>query len=496
MTGKDLPALSIADLQSLLRGREVSPREVIEALRARIEAVDGEIAAYLSLDFEGAAREAEKVNVDLPLGGVPVAIKDIISVAGEPCTCASKILHGYRALYDATVIRKLRAAGAIPFGRTNMDEFAMGSSSENSAMKPTRNPWDLSRVPGGSSGGSAAAVAANEAFGALGTETGGSIRQPAALSGIVGLKPTYGRVSRFGVVAFASSLDQVGPLTKTVRDSALIMNAIAGHDDQETTSLNQPVPDYTAGLGKDLRGVRLGLAKEYMIEGTDPQVKAAINVAVKHMNSLGTEIVEVSLPHTDYATAVYYILATAEASANLARFDGVRYGYRAENPKDLLDLYGRTREEGFGLEVKRRIILGTYVLSSGYYDAYYLRAQKVRELIRQDFANAFEKVDVLISPTSPVSAFKIGERTADPLQMYLADIFTSPANLAGICGISVPCGFAEVDGHRLPIGLQLLGKALDEARILQIAHAYEQSTDWHKARPPTSAEKETAKKKE
>jgi aspartyl-tRNA(Asn)/glutamyl-tRNA(Gln) amidotransferase subunit A len=496
MTAKDLPALSIADLQSLLRDREVSPREVLEVLRARIEAVDGEIDAYLSLDFEAAAREAEKANVDLPLGGVPIAIKDIINVAGEPCTCASKILRGYRAPYDATVVRKLRAAGAIPFGRTNMDEFAMGSSSENSAMKLTRNPWDLSRVPGGSSGGSAAAVAANEAFGALGTETGGSIRQPAALSGVVGLKPTYGRVSRFGVVAFASSLDQVGPLTKTVRDSALIMNAIAGHDPRETTSLDEPVPDYTAGLGKDLRGLRLGLAKEYMVEGTDPQVKAAVNAAVKHMNSLGAEIVDVSLPHTDYATAVYYILATAEASANLARFDGVRYGYRAENPKDLLDLYGRTRGEGFGLEVKRRIILGTYVLSSGYYDAYYLRAQKMRELIRRDFAKAFEKVDALISPTSPVPAFKFGERTADPLQMYLADIFTSPANLAGICGISVPCGFAEVDGHRLPIGLQLLGKGLDEARILQIAHAYEQSTDWHKARPPITAEKETAKQKQ
>ncbi len=492
MTGKDLPALSIADLQSLLRDREVSPREVLEALRARIEAVDGEIDAYLSLDFEAAVKEAEKADVDLPLGGVPIAIKDIINVAGQPCSCASKILRGYRAPYDATVIRKLRAAGAIPFGKTNMDEFAMGSSTENSAMKLTRNPWDFVRVPGGSSGGSAAAVGADEAFGALGTETGGSIRQPAALSGVVGLKPTYGRVSRFGVVAFASSLDQVGPLTKTVRDSALIMNAIAGHDPQETTSLNESVPDYTAGLGKDLRGFRLGLAKEYMIEGTDLQIKAAISMAAKHMNSLGVEIVDVSLPHTDYAIAAYYLLAAAEASANLARFDGVRYGYRAENPKDLLDCYGRTRGEGFGLEVKRRIILGTYVLSSGYYDAYYLRAQKVRELIRQDFAKAFEKVDALISPTSPVPAFKFGERTADPLQMYLADIFTSPANLAGICGISVPCGFAEVDGQRLPIGLQLLGKALDEARILQIAHAYEQTTDWHKARPPIAATQQNA----
>jgi aspartyl-tRNA(Asn)/glutamyl-tRNA(Gln) amidotransferase subunit A len=353
----------------------------------------------------------------------------------------------------------------------------------------TRNPWDLSRVPGGSSGGSAAAVAADAAFGALGSDTGGSIRQPASLSGVVGFKPTYGRVSRFGLVAFASSLDQIGPLTKTVRDSALVMNAIAGHDSQDSTVLNEPVPDYTAKLGNDLRGVRLGLPKEYMIEGADPDVKAAINAAVKQMNSLGAEIIDVSLPHTDYAVAVYYIVATAEASANLARFDGVRYGYRAENPRDMLDLYGRTRQEGFGPEVKRRVILGTYVLSSGYYDAYYLRAQKVRELIRRDFAQAFERVDALISPTSPVPAFKFGERTADPLQMYLADIFTIAANLAGICGISLPCGFAKVDGCRLPIGLQLLGKPLDEARIFQIAHAYEQSTDWHKARPPIASPK-------
>jgi aspartyl-tRNA(Asn)/glutamyl-tRNA(Gln) amidotransferase subunit A len=479
----DLPALNIADLQALLRKREVSPRNVLDLLRARIEQLEPKIDAYLSIDFEAAAKEAEKANVDLPLGGVPIAIKDIINVAGQPCTCASKILRNYRAPYEATVIRKLRAAGAIPFGKTNMDEFAMGSSTENSSVKVTHNPWDLSRVPGGSSGGSAAAVSAAAAFGGLGTDTGGSIRQPAALSGVVGVKPSYGRVSRFGVVAFASSLDQVGPLTKTVRDSALIMNAIAGHDPHDSTSLNEPVPDYTAALGRDLKGIRLGLPKEYMIEGIDPQVKAAIDAAVKQLQSLGAEIVDVSLPHTDYASAAYYIIATAEASANLARFDGVRYGHRAENPKDLLDHYGRTREEGFGAEVKRRIILGTYVLSSGYYDAYYLRAQKVRQLIRQDFAQAFRKVDALVSPTSPVPAFKLGERTADPLQMYLADIFTNAANLAGICGISLPCGFAQVDGHQLPIGLQLLGKALDEARIFQIAHAYEQSTDWHKARP-------------
>jgi aspartyl-tRNA(Asn)/glutamyl-tRNA(Gln) amidotransferase subunit A len=487
MTEKDLPALNIADLQSLLRRREVSARQVVDALKARIETVDPKIGAYLSLDTEAAAREAEKSNVDLPLGGVPLAIKDIINVTGQPCTCASKILQNYRSTYDATVIRRLRAAGAIPFGKTNLDEFAMGSSTENSSMKLTRNPWDLSRVPGGSSGGSAVAVAADAAFGALGSDTGGSIRQPAALSGVVGFKPTYGRVSRFGLVAFASSLDQVGPLTKTVNDAALIMNAIAGHDPQDSSSLNEQVPDYAARLGEDLRGVRLGLPKEYLIEGIDPQVKTAIDTAVKQMNSLGAEIVEVSLPTTEYAIAVYYIVATAEASANLARFDGVRYGYRAEKPKDMLDLYGRTRGEGFGPEVKRRIILGTYVLSSGYYDAYYLHAQKVRELIRQDFVRAFEKVDALISPTSPVPAFKLGERIADPLQMYLADIFTIAANLAGICGISVPCGFADTDGQRLPIGMQLLGKPLDEARILQIAHAYEQSTEWHKARPPIAS---------
>src|SRR5947207_595422 len=487
MTEKDLPALGIADLQSLLRRREVSVREAIDALGERIEAVDGEIGAYLSLDIDAAIKEAETANVDLPLGGVPLAIKDIINVMGQPCTCASKILRGYRAPYNATVVQRLRTAGAIPFGKTNLDEFAMGSSTENSAVKLTRNPWDLSRVPGGSSGGSAAAVAADAAFGALGSDTGGSIRQPAALSGVVGFKPTYGRVSRFGLVAFASSLDQIGPLTKTVRDSALIMNAIAGHDSQDTTALNEPVPDYAAKLGNDLRGVRLGLPKEYLIEGIDAQVKAAINAAVNQMNSLGAEIIEVSLPTTEYAIAVYYILATAEASANLARFDGVRYGYRAKNPRDVLDLYGRTRGEGFGSEVKRRIILGTYVLSSGYYDAYYLRAQKVRELIRRDFARAFEKVDALISPTSPVPAFKLGERVADPLHMYLADIFTIAANLAGSCGTTVPCRFADEDGHRLPIGLQLLGKALDEGRILQIAHAYEQSTDWHKACPPIAA---------
>lgn len=480
-----LPALNIAELQTLLRRHEVSPREVLEALRSRIAEVDPEIDAYLSIDFDDALQEAERADVNLPLGGVPIAIKDIISVAGQPCTCASKILANYRAPYDATVVRKLKAAGAIPFGRTNMDEFAMGSSTENSSAKPTRNPWDVSRVPGGSSGGSAAAVAADEAFAALGTDTGGSIRQPAALSGVVGFKPSYGRVSRFGLVAFASSLDQAGPLTKTVRDAALMMNVLAGPDPLDSTCLNEVAPDYTANLGRDLRGIRLGLPKEYMIEGIDPRVRTAVDNALLHFGSLGAEIVDVSLPHTEYAIASYYMIASAEASANLARFDGVRYGYRAENPQNLFDHYDRTRGEGFGQEVKRRIILGTYVLSSGYYEAYYARAQKVRELIRRDFIEAFANVDALVSPTSPVPAFPFGERSSNPLQMYLADVFTNAANLAGICGMSLPCGFAQTEkGGQLPIGLQLLGNAFDEARILQIAQAYEQSTDWHKQRPP------------
>jgi aspartyl-tRNA(Asn)/glutamyl-tRNA(Gln) amidotransferase subunit A len=484
MTAATLPARTISELRELLRRREISPKEILVALRDRVEQVDEQIGAYLSYDFDGAVREAERADVTLPLGGIPVAIKDLINVAGQPCTCGSKMLHNYQSTYDATVIRKLRAAGAIPFGKTNMDEFAMGSSTENSSFKPTHNPWDFARVPGGSSGGSAAAVAAGEAIAALGTDTGGSIRQPAALCGVVGLKPTYGRVSRFGLTAFASSLDQAGPLTATVRDCALLMNAIAGADPQDTTCLTAPVPDYTAELGRELEGIRLGLPRQYMIEGLDPQVKSAIDQAVDHLQSLGAELVEVSLPHTDFAIAVYYIVATAEASANLARFDGVRYGYRAENPTDVMDFYGRTRGEGFGPEVKRRIILGTYVLSSGYYDAYYLRAQKVRQLIRQDFNSAFEKVDAVISPTSPVLAFRLGERTADPLQMYLADIFTNAGNLAGICGVSVPCGFGVVEGKELPIGLQLQGSALNEARILRIAYAYEQSTEWHKRRPP------------
>ncbi len=484
MTPADLPGLTIVELQRLLRARAVSPREVIEALQAQIETLEPKIGAYLSRDLDAALAAAEIVDVELPLGGIPLAIKDVISVAGQPCTCASRILRDYRAMFDATVIQKLKAAGAIPFGKTNMDEFAMGSSTENSSVKPTRNPWDPERIPGGSSGGSAAAVAAGMAIASLGSDTGGSIRQPAALCGVVGLKPTYGRVSRYGLVAFASSLDQLGPITKNVEDAALLLGVMAGVDPNDSTSLDAPVPDYRAALGKDLRGVRLGLPKEYLIEGIDPEVRSAIDVAVAQFSSLGAEIVEVSLPHTEYAIDTYYIIATAEASANLARFDGVRYGYRAKDPKNLLEQYNRTRAEGFGPEVKRRIILGTYMLSSGYYDAYYLRAQKVRTLIRQDFARAFEKVDALISPTTPEPAFKIGERSADPLRMYLADIFTNAANLAGLCGISIPCGFARSETKNpLPIGLQIMGKALDEARILQVAHAFEQSTDWHRRRP-------------
>jgi len=479
----ELTALSIAEVQARLRSKEITPLEVLESLETRIAQVDPSIHGYLSRDIDAARALARTADVSLPLGGVPIAIKDVINVKGEPCTCASKILQGFRSPYDATVIQKLKSAGAIPFGRTNMDEFAMGSSTENSGVITTSNPWDLTRIPGGSSGGSAAVVAADEAFAALGSDTGGSIRQPAALCGCVGLKPTYGRVSRFGLVAFASSLDQIGPFGKTVRDTALILNAIAGHDPMDSTSLASEVPDYTAALGADLKGIRLGMPREYFIEGIDPQIDRAVRAAITHYESLGAEIIEVSLPNTEYAVGVYYIIATAEASANLARFDGVRYGHRADNVTGLLDHYGRTREEGFGPEVKRRIILGTYVLSSGYYDAYYLRAQKVRTLIRNDFNSAFESVDAIICPTSPEPAWKIGDRNDDPLRMYLADIFTIATNLAGICGISVPCGFATVDGRQLPVGLQLLGKPMDEANLLKIAHAYEQSTDWHKVRP-------------
>ena len=469
----NLAGLTIAKARRLIQAGELSPVQLVDAVQAAIERTDPAVGGYLSRDYERARALAEKTDVTLPLGGIPVAIKDVISVEGESCTCASQILQGYVAPYDATVITKLRAAGAIPFGRTNMDEFAMGSSTENSSLRITRNPRDPERIPGGSSGGSAAVVAADEALASLGSDTGGSIRQPAALCGCVGLKPSYGRVSRYGLVAFASSLDQIGPFTHTVEDAALVLQAIAGHDPLDSTSLDLPVPDYSAPLNDGVKGLKLGVPKEYFVEGMDPQVEARVRAAIEVYRGLGAEIVEVSLPHTKYAVADYYIIATAEASANLARFDGVRYGQRASAPRDLADHYGRTRGEGFGKEVKRRIILGTYVLSSGYYDAFYLRAQKVRTLIRRDFEEAFRKVDGLLSPTSPVPAFKIGERMADPLQMYLADIFTIAANLAGICGISIPCGDAEVDGKKLPVGLQIMAPAFEEARLLRIARAYE-----------------------
>jgi aspartyl-tRNA(Asn)/glutamyl-tRNA(Gln) amidotransferase subunit A len=467
--------LTISELQAGFRRGDFSPVDAVRALEDRIATVDSSIGAYLSRDFETAIAAAEKADISLPLGGVPIGIKDAINVLGESCTCSSKMLAGYKSPYDATAIAKLRAAGAIPFGRLNMDEFAMGSSTENSAYQLTRNPWDTSRIPGGSSGGSAASVAAREAFATLGSDTGGSIRQPAALCGVVGLKPSYGRVSRYGLVAFASSLDQIGPIARTTRDCAGILNAIAGKDPHDSTSLELPAEDFTAQLGRDLKGVKLGIPGEYFVDGMDKRVREKVEAAIRQCEQLGAELVEVSLPHTSYAVGVYYIIATAEASANLARFDGVRYGHRAKNPTDLLDHYMRSREEGFGSEVKRRIILGTYVLSSGYYDAYYLRAQKVRTLIRQDFSKAFEKVDAIICPTSPDLAFKIGDRVDDPLRMYLADIFTIATNLAGICGISVPCGLVEEDGKKLPVGLQFLGKAMDETRLLGIADAFERA---------------------
>jgi aspartyl-tRNA(Asn)/glutamyl-tRNA(Gln) amidotransferase subunit A len=481
-----LHTLTIHQLREKLRRGDVSAREATQSLLDRIQSVDSKLKAYLWLDAEDALAQADTIdrsgiakNGKL-LGGVPIAIKDVINVEGQPCTCASKILKGHTSVYDAFVVQRLREAGAILLGRTNMDEFAMGSSTENSSWGITRNPWDLERIPGGSSGGSAAAVAADEAFAALGSDTGGSIRQPASLCGCVGFKPTYGRVSRYGLVAFASSLDQIGPFTKTVADGALMLRVLAGHDPQDSTSVPRPVPDYTTALGDSVKGLRIGLPKEYFIDGMNREVEVAVRAAIKKLQELGAEIVEISLPHTDYAVAVYYLIATAEASANLARFDGVRYGARVAG-EDVIDMYGKTRGAGFGPEVKRRIILGTYALSAGYYDAYYVRAQKVRTLIRQDFENAFEKCDAIVTPTSPEVAFPIGEKTDDPLKMYLSDIFTISVNLAGICGVSLPCGFTN--DPRLPIGLQILGKSFDEETVLRVAHAYEQATEWHKARP-------------
>jgi aspartyl-tRNA(Asn)/glutamyl-tRNA(Gln) amidotransferase subunit A len=484
-----LNRLTISELAAKLGAREATSREVTQACLDRIQSVDPKIGAFLSFDGPDALAQAAAADKQIaggashklkPLLGIPIAIKDLIAVKGQSLRCASKILGDFISPYDATVIEKLKAAGAIVFGRLNMDEFAMGGSTENSGFQVTHNPWDVSRIPGGSSGGSAAAVAADECIVSLGSDTGGSIRQPAALCGCVGLKPSYGRVSRYGLVAFASSLDQIGPFAKTVKDAATVLEVLSGVDHRDSSSVPQPVPRYASALDGGVKGLKLGLPKEYMVGGLEPAVKEAIQASVKKLETLGAEIVDISLPHTDYAVATYYIIATAEASANLARFDGIRYGRRFEGANPI-ELYSKTRGAGFGEEVKRRIILGTYVLSSGYYDAYYLRAQKVRTLVRQDFLHAFEKVDAIITPTSPTSAFKIGEKSDDPLQMYLMDIFTISANLAGICGISVPCGFTK--SPKLPIGLQILGKPFNEETILRVAHAYEQSTDWHLQKP-------------
>ncbi len=485
-----LNRLTIIEAVNGLSKGEFTSRALVESCLERIQKVDKKLNAFLWINTDDAIAQAIAADNELqraksvrekPLLGIPIAIKDLISVKGHPLRCASKILDKYIAPYDATVIEKLRAAGAVIFGRTNMDEFAMGSSTENSAFGPTVNPWNLERASGGSSGGSAAAVAADECIGALGSDTGGSIRQPASFCGCVGLKPTYGRVSRYGLVAYASSLDQIGPMTKSVADAALLLRVIAGSDARDSTCAPEPVPDYLAMLNQQIKGLRVGVPKEYMIGGLDPDVKESINEALKTLESLGAIVEEISLPHTEYAIATYYIIATAEASANLARFDGVRYGLRVDG-EDPIEMYCNTRGAGFGQEVKRRILLGTYVLSSGYYDAYYLYAQKVRTLIRRDFASAFEKVDLIATPTSPTPAFKIGEKTADPLQMYLSDIFTISCNLAGICGISVPAGFTKTS-PKLPIGLQLLGKPMDEAKLLSIAYAFEQATDFHKQKP-------------
>jgi aspartyl-tRNA(Asn)/glutamyl-tRNA(Gln) amidotransferase subunit A len=484
-----LNQLTISELTAKLARREVSARAAMQACLDQIARVDGKIHAFISYNAADALAQADAADKEFSNGGrtarcllgVPIATKDVLAVKNQPLNCASKILGNYVSPYDATAIEKLKAAGAVVFGRLNMDEFAMGSSTENSAFGLTRNPWDTTRIPGGSSGGSAAAVAADECIASLGSDTGGSIRQPAALCGCVGLKPTYGRISRYGLVAFASSLDQIGPFTKDVRDAAMLLGVMGGADPRDSTSVPVPVPDYVATLDGNIKGMKLGLPKEYMIGGLDAEVKAAVDAAVKQYEKLGAEIVEISLPHTDYAVATYYIIATAEASANLARFDGIRYGARVDGA-DPIELYARTRGAGFGAEVKRRIILGTYVLSSGYHDAYYLQAQKVRTLIRNDFLKAFEKCDAIVTPTTPTAAFKAGEKSGDPLQMYLSDIFTISCNLAGICGVSVPCGFTK--NPKLPIGLQLLGKPFGEETLLKIAHAYEQATAWRKEKAP------------
>ncbi|MER2598971.1 MAG: Asp-tRNA(Asn)/Glu-tRNA(Gln) amidotransferase subunit GatA [Caldilineales bacterium] len=485
--------LTIHEAAHKLRRREISAVELTEAVLARIAAVDSALHAYLSLTPEAARAAAAAADrtlaatddpATLPaLLGIPLAIKDVILVQGAPATCGSRILQNFYPPYEATVIAKLRAAGAVIVGKTNTDEFAMGSSTENSAYVTTRNPWDLSRVPGGSSGGSAAAVAADECLGALGSDTGGSVRQPASLCGVVGVKPTYGRVSRYGLVAFASSLDQIGVFGKDVQDAALLLEAISGYDERDSTSMNVPVPPYAAALSnvdsRPLQGLRVGVPREYFIEGMQPEVAQAVDAALRTLAALGAGVIPISLPHTQYALPVYYLIAPAEASANLARFDGVRYGLRAAEAETMWQGFELSRTQGFGAEVKRRIMLGAYALSAGYYDAYYLKAQQVRTLIKRDFEQAFEQVDVIAAPVSPTTAFKVGEKSDDPLSMYLADVFTLSLNLAGLCGLSVPCGF---DQQGLPIGLQLIGPAFGEAAILHTAHAYEQAAPWRARR--------------
>lgn len=473
---------TIHDLQAQLQARQVSSVELTTSFLNRIEATDASINAFITVTKEQALADAAAADQRIadgncaPLTGIPVALKDIFLTEGVRTTCASKMLDNFIAPYDATAWTRMKSQGAVLLGKLNQDEFAMGSSCENSAFGPTRNPWNKDHIPGGSSGGSAAAIAAQQAVATLGTDTGGSIRQPASHCGCVGLKPTYGRVSRYGVIAYASSLDQVGPMTRDVTDAALLLGVIAGHDPKDSTSVDCPVPDYTAALQQGVKGLRIGLPKEYFIDGLDTDVQQAMDQAIAVYRQLGAEFVEVSLPHTNYAVATYYLIATAEASSNLARYEGVRFGHRAKDTAGLIDLMMQSRSEGFGAEVKRRIMLGTYALSSGYYDAYYIKAQKVRTLIQQDFIEAFNSVDLLLTPVAPTPAFRIGEKTADPLQMYLSDIFTIPVNLAGICGISVPAG---ISSNGLPIGLQLLGRPFGEETILRAAFDFEQATQWH-----------------
>ncbi|MBI3605957.1 MAG: Asp-tRNA(Asn)/Glu-tRNA(Gln) amidotransferase subunit GatA [Nitrospirae bacterium] len=479
--------LTIHQAHQLLRKKEITSLELVKSVFERIDQTEPKISAYNELRKEAALKESEQFDRKIkegkfksPLTGIPLGLKDNICSAGVRTTCSSKILGDFIPPYDATVVKKLKESETIFVGKTNMDEFAMGSSTENSAFKKTRNPWDLERIPGGSSGGSAAAVAADECLGALGSDTGGSIRQPAALCGVVGLKPTYGLVSRFGLVAFASSLDQIGPLAKDVTDAALLLNEISGHDPMDSTSSLRPSEDYLKALRPEVKGLKIGIPKEYLIKGIDPEIEKSVMSAVNLWKGLGAEVVEISLPHTPYAVATYYILATAEASSNLERYDGVRFGYRSSEVKNLNDLYEKSRAEGFGPEVKRRIMLGTYALSSGYYDAYYKKAQQVRTLFIKDFTDAFKKVDAIVTPTTPTPAFRLGEKVQDPLQMYLSDIFTISANLAGIPAISVPCGLSSTG---LPIGIQIMGRYFGESTLLNLAYAYEQASGFHNQKP-------------